>query len=915
MYELEEIVKENEDIGIMCITEHWKSEDQLLNYALPNFKLMAKFCRNEGEHGGVAMYVRNDIQAKERKEICKISKKGKFECAGVEYNLKEATFVCITIYSNGDTELLKEKLSPIMDGLTRDHIDIIVTGDFNVNMMGNNSRKSELLNFFSTYNIKQTIFEPTRTTETSSTCIDGIYTSIEVPYYTQVMKTHISDHTAQKISFRYDTSCEFILRRIFSKENIQKLKEYLINQDWSQIYNTDGSDVNLQFEKFHRLYTDHLNKACPLTKLRNRKINRLDRSNPKIREIKNRLDILLVLKEGNSELKEEYKQVKKEYDSALIQQKQKALEEKINNADNKNKATWSIINSLKNKNKSRELPLKGNPKKIANDMNNFFVNNASQLTKSIIKNKFNKNEENKEPERKFQLNALSSEELKSIIKKMKNKHSSGIDGISNSLIRQTCDEIIEPLKFIINNSIKTGVFPDSLKTAVIVPIYKGGDEACYGNYRPISVITSFSKIFEMAFCSQLMEFLLESAFFKKSQHGYLRGRSIQTAMYQFVKKVTDAFEDGDLAFGLFLDLSKAYDCLDSKVLLRKLQCCGVEGTALQWITSYLQGRTQLVRICMNGMEVTSDLRDIILGIAQGGIAGPLLFLVYLNDYGIEVDWFDGKIMSVHYADDTNLLAVETLWPDLKLLASQVMEYTEKWFGENNLILNNAKTNSILFHPTIGSPRDITLNGCKVAVSEHAKFLGIVIDHRLNWSAHIDSLCEGLGSSIYALLTLSKHLNARVMKTIYHATIESKIRFGIIFYGSGNMSSLFILQKKAIRILNKMEYRQSCRGFFKGNGILTVYAIYAQECLLFLQKNKCMFEHFKSDHTHMTRNNNYNYPLCNLTTTQKQLEFRCLKLYNSLPDNIKRIEDTKCFKKKLFVYLLNLEPYSISDYIK
>lgn len=123
----------------------------------------------------------------------------------------------------------------------------------------------------------------------------------------------------------------------------------------------------------------------------------------------------------------------------------------------------------------------------------------------------------KKPEKIFEPEVLSTEELRSIIRNMKNKHSCGIDGISNSIIKQTSEEIMEPLRYIINNSIRTGVFPDSLKTAVIVLIYKGGDETNYGNYRPISMLTSFSKIFEMTYCNQLMSFLTENAFFKENQ--------------------------------------------------------------------------------------------------------------------------------------------------------------------------------------------------------------------------------------------------------------------------------------------------------------------------------------------------------------------------------------------------------------
>lgn len=147
---------------IQCITEHWKTENQLKFYAINNFTLIAFFCRNEKEHGGVAIYTKTGMQVKERKDIKKISRKGKFECVGIEYSLNGSKHVCMAIYNDGNVDILTGALEPILVKLFNENVKISLIGDFNINFMDDTSRKCEILGMLKTYNIQQTIYQPTR---------------------------------------------------------------------------------------------------------------------------------------------------------------------------------------------------------------------------------------------------------------------------------------------------------------------------------------------------------------------------------------------------------------------------------------------------------------------------------------------------------------------------------------------------------------------------------------------------------------------------------------------------------------------------------------------------------------------------------------------------------------------------------
>lgn len=915
---MEQITTEFEDIKILCFSEHWKSEEELSCYKINNFTLISNYCRNSGEHGGVAIYVKEGFKAIETKNLCKYSVKGQFECAAIEFKLNKVIISCIAVYSDGNLEVMIRQLTIILEKIN-EHSQVIILGDFNIDMMQNTKKRNDWLNFLNCYGIFQTVFEPTRITPTTATCIDGIYISVDQDYSTKVLQTHVSDHSAQLITFNAKRTMEnFVYRRTLSEENIKKFETSLKTQDWQTVYSIQSDKVNEQYNLFSQIVMTNLNSTCPIIRrpLKSR-TKRMDME-PESIEIKKKLDVLLLLKSKDDRFKNAYKEVKTQYDFLLRQQKSKSIEKKIENSDNKSKTVWSIVNSLRKGNQTNYFPLKGDPKIVANEMNAFFTQTALDLVskhcgsgeKTGTVPKINMNES-------IHINSLSREQIVEMIDSLKNKQTRGVDEISNNLIKKIKNEIKEPLAFIINNSLKYGIFPEALKIAVVKPIHKKGSINDYQNYRPISLLPSFSKIFELAYCNQIMGHLIKNNVFSNSQHGYLRGRSVQTAIFDFLVKITEAFEQKNLALGLFLDLTKAYDCLSVEVLLKKMHNYGITGSALEWVRSYFSRRIQLVEIAVNNDRIRSEPMEMCLGVPQGSIAGPIFFIIYINDFGEDIPCRN-RVSQVNYADDSNLLIVENMWPELKILTEEVLQYCEWWFYQNNLIKNKEKTNIVLFHPTnsnILPPKDVMLQDMRYSISESSKFLGLHIDKELKWNHHIEQLASKIGQSIYSFKIISKYVTDSILKTVYHATIESKLRFGISFYGSGNISSLFILQKKAIRIICKLRYDQSCRGFFKQKGVLTIYALYIQECLLFLHKNKQLFKQYEnSKMRYDTRTLCYNLPKCKLTTTQKQMEYRCLKMFNTLPDEIQGEHNFKLFKRKLFKFLLNKEPYCMDDYM-
>lgn len=307
-----------------------------------------------------------------------------------------------------------------------------------------------------------------------------------------------------------------------------------------------------------------------------------------------------------------------------------------------------------------------------------------------------------------------------------------------------------------------------------------------------------------------------------------------------------------------------------------------------------------------------------VGIAQGSILGPLLFIVFANDLSTIVNEPFQHIVT--YADDTNLIIGSKKIQDLLQKSKLFFEGVTEWFHKNRLILNKEKTNAIIFstkQATIIKPETIEMENVSenvnIVVSAKAKFLGVYIDEYLDWSDHINSTIKKLNSICYGIRIMGRYMDEKTLRITYMANFESVLKYGIIFWGRHSLlQSVFVAQKRVVRVVKKKKYLESCRGLFRNLEIMTVYAIYIYECLLFFLKNKDRFG-IQSQSRYETRTLEVMYPIHRLSFTERCPQYMCLKLFNALPHELKTISILKVFKKQLKKYLVNLEPYSLKDF--
>ena len=319
--------------------------------------------------------------------------------------------------------------------------------------------------------------------------------------------------------------------------------------------------------------------------------------------------------------------------------------------------TWSTIKHILNKNsKSTSFPSYfllndekiTNENEIAENFNKFFTEIGPNLSKKITINSSKSYQSflTEKIDHSFEFEEVTVDDIKNIISKIKPKSSSGHDNISSILLKKISDYVSPTLALIINQSLRTGIFPEKLKIAQVMPLYKKDSPHTFDNYRPISLLPVISKVFEKAVYIQLYNYMVKHQLLYKSQYGFRQEHSTELAALEFTDRIMHHLDNKKIPVTIFLDLSKAFDTLDHSILLDKLYYYGIRNTPLDWFKSYLNNRCQYVDF--NGIE--SAKLPLSTGVPQGSILGPLMFIIYMND----IYKVSNKFHSILYADDTTL---------------------------------------------------------------------------------------------------------------------------------------------------------------------------------------------------------------------------------------------------------------------
>ena len=480
---------------------------------------------------------------------------------------------------------------------------------------------------------------------------------------------------------------------------------------------------------------------------------------------------------------------------------------------NKTKETWKILNQVIKKNRSSEnienLKFKegsktySSEKAIANGFNNFFVSIGPNLADNITSHSKNSCDiylKEKNINSMFLTGVVEHDIIKTV-NNFNNKVSLDCRDLNMKLVKSIIHYIVEPFTYICNKSFEDGIFPEEMKLAKVLPLFKSGPRDQFTNYRPVSLLSQFSKILETLYADKLDKFISTFKILNNSQYGFRSNCSTSMALMELLEEITNSIDNKKSTIGVFIDLKKAFDTINHGILIKKLEHYGIRGTSNSWIKSYLTDRHQYV--CFNGLK--SDLLKVKCGVPQGSILGPKLFLLYIND----LCNISEKLKFILFADDTNIFYSDSNIGNIASTLNLELEKLNSWFATNKLSLNISKTNFMLFTKCKNIPSfNVVIQQRSINRVSVNKFLGILIDDKLTWKDHITYISSKIVKNISVLNKVKYIFDCQSLKLVYCSLILPYLMYCVEIWGNSYKSNLVILeklQKRVIRIISGANY--------------------------------------------------------------------------------------------------------------
>jgi hypothetical protein len=589
----------------------------------------------------------------------------------------------------------------------------------------------------------------------------------------------------------------------------------------------------------------------------------------------------------------------------------KAKKQYYSNLINENysdgKKLWTILRKL--------VPTKSNTNNNSSDninadvMNEFLASNASELTNSEFGSEIASEElldSVNATNDTFEIHNIDEESVHEVINNLSNTKTSGYDKISSKMLKISATFIAIHLVALINLIIFSSLYPLNWKKSKIVPIFKGnGKRQDYNNFRPIAIQSVISKVFERLLFKQIFAYLEKNHILSPYQFGFKPKNSCTDALLAIKKQIFDARNNNEYVCVFVLDLKKAFDTINHKFLIKKLRKYKFSLKFLLLIKSYFNGRSQA--IFTNGK--TSKFIIVCIGLCQGSVIGPLLFIIFINDIFNVINF---GIMYL-FADDMTIVFHHKNFDTINSMIDNDMKLIFKWLSVNRLIINKSKSK----HMLIGLRNDKTIvNSFGIEQTNQFEILGVTFDNKLSFEPHINRMSSKISKKIGVIKRIKHLLPPKVLLLLYKSLIQTHLIYSCQLWGftyDTHINKLISLQNRVIKIISS-NFRINTNVFLKNSCLLSVknlilfYSyIYIFKSIHNLNPQICNnFFRFKISHR-MTRNTQkqlLDLPKCKFTYTQNSIFYKGVQSYNSLDINIRLTEKLNPFKKRLIDYLLD-----------
>lgn len=905
------------DIDVLILTETWFNQ---FNYHdIPGFNSYHSF-RTERTGGGVSVYVIDRLKSSMISDLTLNSPIGEF--CSVNIKLTSVSSVNVVGYyrpPEGSVDEFCEYFENFILSRFSPGQQIVAGGDANINLF-NNDRSTDLyMDIMFSHSLLPCITLPTRVTNVSQSLIDHFWCGVVSGVRSGIFKTDITDHyTTFVCVFDRKSSDDLICKKFrdCSKECLDKFRETFSSRLLNFNIMYSELDIDLKTKIFLKLFWESYEKCCPI-KIKYISRARLEKPwfDDDLKRLCDMKHDLFKRYKANEVSFDDYNYFKNQFSSLIKRTRQNYFRDKFERSKSDIRATWRNINNVMGCKRRSGIDrlvhdniTYENDSDISRIFNKYFASVAGDLRRNIpdcnvSPVSFMKNRVVED----MSFNFATVSEVNNIISSLKNK-SCRLNSIPVYVFKSVSDFISPVICDLFNESVQQGTFPDVLKTAECIPIFKKGCITAVSNYRPISLLPNLSKIMEKLMRSRLVNFFEQFNILSEQQFGFRTGRDTSDAILEFLDYAYSALDSRNHLVAICIDMSRAFDTLDHSILLSKLEHVGVRGVVRDWLRSFLSNRKQFVTV----NNASSTLEPMSTGVPQGSVLGPLLFLLYIDDMAESAE----RLKFVHFADDTTVFSSGS--DMLSLVGSVNREFmkVDEWLIANKLSLNLAKTTFMIFTHSI-IPRNLTMNIRDQVIKrvDVTKFLGVLIDDKLTFRHHISDISSKLSRSVGVIYRMSQIVPVETMLSLYYSLFHSNLTYAISTWGGAaaiHLNRLSSLQNRVVKMLPHVNSVDN----YHSNNILKLIDIY--KYFISVKFYKCYNLGYHSlfvnrilnlipSHSYSTRHSSLsqlNLPICHKSRSQKSFIFAATKNWNSIPVSIKNSNSLNSFKSQYKKYLLS-----------
>ena len=871
------------ELDVLALNETW-----LRNHTMSLLEIDSYDCvtqnRESRLHGGLALYCRKNITMKIRNDL-RVNKEMVFESMVVELCKSGKFFFVVVVYRppSGNVQEFNDLLERQMDKLSGLNRPCFVCGDFNLDLfsVNVNPRVRDFLNVMLGYGLRPTVNICSRVTLRSESLLDNIFVNVKYDF-ADVILNDVSDHFGVLVvirEFGVPTAMNIPPQISALKMDAEALNIFRRKLKNTQFDFLESSDlqVNEKFSLWYSEITKLLKESCTVIK---KPAFHVTPRKPWVtrglmKAISNRR-LLYKYSVVSPEAKVRYKKYNCELNNLLREARINYYRNEFKKSAGNPRRTWRVIHSVLSPSKSSILPENFNTDaSIVDNMCDHFSIVGKRIANSTRKFSEDGTYHQFLPEESdvsAYLKPVTASELRTTLWNMRN-NASGADFLSLRVLKYVFSEICDQVCVLFNMCLKVGVFPDFMKIARVVPLFKGGEKNLPNDYRPISLLPVLSRVFEKLISGRMVDFLENKKYFSKTQFGFRKAMSTDQALLFLTTFVNDALDQGWKVASVFLDIVKAFDAVDHGILLVKLRNCGFRGMFYRLLESFLQDRKQFV----SAGEIKSQVKSVEFGVPQGSVLGPLLFLIYIDDLRNAINGlsFDlkcrdtgaSKSILPYFADDTHLTVAAKTGEMLIQNLQTGMLNIEKWMRVNRLQLNHAKSHFVMYgrssnyYPWIDKiqfgenilPREVS-----------TKYLGVIVDECLNFKEHISCVSGKVARNVGMMRKLKHFFPKDIMRLLYFSFVHPYLLYGCLVWSSTfliHLRPLRSLQNNALRVLTGDNHNMSVRHRYNQVNILPMAGLFRFYNALFMFKYthallpECFREMFTSGvnfHNYSTR---------------------------------------------------------------